>query len=69
MAVTAAQGERLLWCSLPALTFSLRPAPSLRCTDAKQKSSGQNLEEDVGMTDPKMDTPCAEKMLMEEKAK
>ncbi|XP_054564280.1 grpE protein homolog 1, mitochondrial isoform X1 [Eptesicus fuscus] len=45
------------------------PTPRLLCTAAKQKNSGQNLEEDVGQTDQKTDTPCAEKTLMEEKAK
>lgn len=46
-----------------------RPTPRLLCTAAKQKNSGQNLEEDVGQTDQKTDAPCAEKMLTEEKAK
>lgn len=46
-----------------------RPTPRLLCTAAKQKNSGQNLEEDVGQTDQKTDAPCAEKTLTEEKAK
>ncbi|XP_006760175.1 PREDICTED: grpE protein homolog 1, mitochondrial isoform X1 [Myotis davidii] len=53
---------------LPCVHFP-RPTPRLLCTAAKQKNSGQNLEEDAGQTDQKTDTPCAEKTLMEEKAK
>lgn len=39
------------------------------CTAAKQKNSGQNLEEDMGQNEQKTDLSSTEKILMEEKLK
>ncbi|KAM9237363.1 grpE protein homolog 1, mitochondrial [Dugong dugon] len=67
--VMAARCVWLVRRALPVLARPLRPAPRLLCTATKQKNSGQNLEEDLGLNEQKADPPSAEKVLLEEKAK